>query len=770
MATSKPCFQNQTEVPVSVVRYNSDPFDLPPLKYVTGDFYATEETLDGVGTGEYLYQRMFLTDVSSGSDPDPADILYDYTLSEVSPNIGNAFSAASEVEMLTLAANFGDIVIRTDSSEVYVLASNDPTVLADWWLLGSSGAATVPGGADTEVQFNDGGVFGGNSGLTYQKASNALSGTGPWTVSALSDIPSLTLRRNSAGQTNNVLQIQTETNSSLLNVTPTGGVSTGPGVPFSISATSPTATTGPSQAGIPVTITASPAVASTDTAGAAAGGSVRFIAGDAARNATGNANGGDIALRAGNLIGTGRHGMVLIGSLGTDGGGGFRDWFGGTGYGATASGTPYQIYLFGTAAPRFTLTSGGVLGFVSDSADARGTPDVLLRRRAAANPAWGAASATPVSYTHSLAADSRAGTDTDVAGASATLIPGVGTGTGAASRLLLGGPVLGSTGSAAQSVVTPVSIGGEVKADGTQSFLNVTGTLPASGSAETAGANLVVTGAGTAAYPQSALRVDLLAGYTGAYNTAAVYGKNATAFVNTGTAMTQGVVGDADTTKENIGVYGKALNSGATVNIGVAGAARGSSASPKGVGSLGYGYLTAATTTVYGVVGILHNGDPKSGLPTAQIVAGRAAAMFDNRAIAEAIILGRDNGTTVFSVNDGGGVNLMREVEANSTGIVGTPNVLAATESNSVMTNEGATALNVHLLPTAAKGLTFTFVVQDADGIRIAANTDDIIRIAESVTAATGFIESTVIGSVITLVAINATEWVAISVVGTWVI
>lgn len=44
----------------------------------------------------------------------------------------------------------------------------------------------------------------------------------------------------------------------------------------------------------------------------------------------------------------------------------------------------------------------------------------------------------------------------------------------------------------------------------------------------------------------------------------------------------------------------------------------------------------------------------------------------------------------------------------------------------------------------------------------------DTIRIAASVTAAAGSITCNTVGSSVTLQAINATEWVATAVVGTW--
>jgi hypothetical protein len=72
--------------------------------------------------------------------------------------------------------------------------------------------------------------------------------------------------------------------------------------------------------------------------------------------------------------------------------------------------------------------------------------------------------------------------------------------------------------------------------------------------------------------------------------------------------------------------------------------------------------------------------------------------------------------------------------------------------------------------PRVAAGLEFTFVVQDADGITVTAATGDTIRQAGSVSATGGTAASTTIGDTLTLVAINATEWVAVASHGTWTI
>lgn len=49
------------------------------------------------------------------------------------------------------------------------------------YTIASSGGGT-PGGSDTQVQFNDGGSFGGDAGLTFNKTTNALSIAGDLTV------------------------------------------------------------------------------------------------------------------------------------------------------------------------------------------------------------------------------------------------------------------------------------------------------------------------------------------------------------------------------------------------------------------------------------------------------------------------------------------------------------------------------------------------------------------------------------------------------------
>jgi hypothetical protein len=109
------------------------------------------------------------------------------------------------------------------------------------------------------------------------------------------------------------------------------------------------------------------------------------------------------------------------------------------------------------------------------------------------------------------------------------------------------------------------------------------------------------------------------------------------------------------------------------------------------------------------------------------------------------------------------------KLEANTAG-VGAPNVITAAEDGRTFTNEGATALNYHTLPAAAADLRLEFIVQDDDGIRVTAAAGDTIRLGDKVTIAAGYIESTEIGAAVSLVAVNATEWIATSIVGNWTV
>jgi hypothetical protein len=113
-------------------------------------------------------------------------------------------------------------------------------------------------------------------------------------------------------------------------------------------------------------------------------------------------------------------------------------------------------------------------------------------------------------------------------------------------------------------------------------------------------------------------------------------------------------------------------------------------------------------------------------------------------------------------LNNGQGANaslkVSKPVSAKTTAYT-----VTATENGTVFTNEGATAQVVFTLPTAVANYSWTFVVQDADGLRVDTASGDTLRIGGTVTASDGYVECATIGKVITIVAINATEFIEMS-------
>lgn len=130
-------------------------------------------------------------------------------------------------------------------------------------------------------------------------------------------------------------------------------------------------------------------------------------------------------------------------------------------------------------------------------------------------------------------------------------------------------------------------------------------------------------------------------------------------------------------------------------------------------------------------------------------------------------------GSTYLMIYDGTSFQLQRESAASSyiaPDVTAVTATATETNTNDVVTNEGSTSKPVRTLPTAVAGLEITYVVQDTDGIRIIAATGDTIRLGDKVTVSAGYIETTTVGNVVKLKAINATEWLAIFGVGTWTV
>lgn len=95
----------------------------------------------------------------------------------------------------TATAGGSDTQVQYNSSGVLAGSANltfNGTVLTAYTLKASTGGVvfpdnttqttaavtTIPAGSDTQVQFNDGGAFGGDSGLTFNKTTNVLTSAG----------------------------------------------------------------------------------------------------------------------------------------------------------------------------------------------------------------------------------------------------------------------------------------------------------------------------------------------------------------------------------------------------------------------------------------------------------------------------------------------------------------------------------------------------------------------------------------------------------------
>lgn len=123
-----------------------------------------------------------------------------------------------------------------------------------------------------------------------------------------------------------------------------------------------------------------------------------------------------------------------------------------------------------------------------------------------------------------------------------------------------------------------------------------------------------------------------------------------------------------------------------------------------------------------------------------------------------------DSANPLGNTHYSAGFLTLRSVQQAST----TPVNLLVTNSNRVYTNQGAGAPVTFNLPTASVGQTFTFIVQSAQNVVVTASAGDTIRLAANVSAAAGTATSNQVGDVLVLVAINATEWIATSIVGVW--
>ncbi len=190
----------------------------------------------------------------------------------------------------------------------------------------------------------------------------------------------------------------------------------------------------------------------------------------------------------------------------------------------------------------------------------------------------------------------------------------------------------------------------------TKNFLTVTGTLASTNTAEAAGVNINVTGAGSSAFGQNAMYLKLTNGYSGSLFTIGLQIQNLSLATGTNWISAIGNFGfyantSGTTTGTNVGGYGFAQNG--DVSIGFVGNATTAKNSGKNIGVIGIALNTGTTPTQVGGFFGLMNAAPTF---------ASAALMADNGGTTSNIFVARDNGSAVFTIADGGAVTATADI------------------------------------------------------------------------------------------------------------
>lgn len=102
-------------------------------------------------------------------------------------DVGNGLVNTDKLETNILTvdnqSNLGNVgnVTITGGTNGYVLQTDGAGNL-DWTAMTGGGGNGAPGGSNTQIQYNDAGVFGGSTGFTFNKTSNAVSMPGSLSV------------------------------------------------------------------------------------------------------------------------------------------------------------------------------------------------------------------------------------------------------------------------------------------------------------------------------------------------------------------------------------------------------------------------------------------------------------------------------------------------------------------------------------------------------------------------------------------------------------
>jgi len=107
-------------------------------------------------------------------------------------NSSNTASYPSNSGVLTHTANTTFAGIRYDATagQWELSTLTDSTGLTGTWTPIATGGSVTPGGADTNIQFNDGGSFGGNANFTFDKSTSVATLQGQIVLGNIGSTPS----------------------------------------------------------------------------------------------------------------------------------------------------------------------------------------------------------------------------------------------------------------------------------------------------------------------------------------------------------------------------------------------------------------------------------------------------------------------------------------------------------------------------------------------------------------------------------------------------
>lgn len=107
-------------------------------------------------------------------------------------NTSNTSTYNSNAGILThkTASDFAGLRYNTNTGVWEVSSSTDETGETGSWSELTTGGSTTPGGANTNIQFNDAGNFGGNANFAFDKANSTVTLDGALVLADQSSVPS----------------------------------------------------------------------------------------------------------------------------------------------------------------------------------------------------------------------------------------------------------------------------------------------------------------------------------------------------------------------------------------------------------------------------------------------------------------------------------------------------------------------------------------------------------------------------------------------------